>query len=187
MKKLLVLALVLSLATMANAALTLQINAVGGTANEDGSITMMPSDTLVISITTPGGVMSDADAGDWIMVADIAAATVSGGISANTNWWGNYMSDDAVAAGAPVPEGQNGVWGSVALAIGYTSIPAQSVLFQDIVFHCEAIGDTVLTIWQHDWSALAMPPIASVVIHQIPEPITMALLGLGGLFLRRRK
>jgi len=27
----------------------------------------------------------------------------------------------------------------------------------------------------------------SQIIHQIPEPITLALLGLGGLFLRRRK
>jgi hypothetical protein len=30
-------------------------------------------------------------------------------------------------------------------------------------------------------------PVDTLTIHQIPEPITFALLGLGGLFLRRRK
>ena len=29
--------------------------------------------------------------------------------------------------------------------------------------------------------------VDAVVIHQIPEPATIALLGLGGLLLRRRK
>ena len=32
-----------------------------------------------------------------------------------------------------------------------------------------------------------MAYIYTVVIHEVPEPMTMALLGLGGLLLRRRK
>jgi hypothetical protein len=185
MKKLLVLALVLSMATMANAALTLQINVSGGIHNPDGSITMAPSDHLVIGITTPMGILVDEDQGDFIMVASTQLASVSGGVINNALvWWGNGLANDAAGAGAPVPEGTNGVWGGVYL-FGYV-IPAASTLFSEIDFHCEAIGDTTLTIYSHDWGTTT-GTLSEVVIHQIPEPITLSLLGLGGLFLRRRK
>jgi hypothetical protein len=185
MKKLLVLALVLSMATMASAALTLEINVSGAVANQDGSYTIAPSDHLVIGITTPGGVLTDADQGDFVMVSNIGLGAISGGVVENSAvWWTNTLADDAVAFGAPVPEGMNGVAGSVAI-MGFT-IPAASLLFSGIDFHCEANGDTVITIYQHDWSTPGQI-LDSVVIHQIPEPITMTLLGLGGLFLRRRK
>jgi hypothetical protein len=184
MKKLLVLALVLSMATMASAALTLKINVSGAVANQDGSYTVQPSDNITIGITTPAGVLTDDDEGDFVMVSDIALGAIAGGAVENSNtWWANTLADDAVTFGAPVPDGMNGVAGSVAL-FGYT-IPAASLLFSGINFHCEGIGDTTIQIWQHDWST-PVTLLDSVVIHQIPEPITMTLLGLGGLFLRRR-
>jgi hypothetical protein len=54
-----------------------------------------------------------------------------------------------------------------------------------LVLHCESyepIGDVTLTLFDVDLNVLD-----SQVIHQVPEPMTLALLGLGGLFLRRRK
>jgi hypothetical protein len=189
MKKLLVLALVLSLATMANAALTLQINVTGGVENPDGSYTLMPSDHLTIAISTPGGVLTDADQGDYLMLSDVGLGAISGGVIENSaTWWVNTLFDGAVAAGAPVPAGMDGVWGSVGIFTGFT-IPAGSVLFTLIDFHCEGEGDTVISIYTNDWNNIPGPEqlLDTVVIHQIPEPMTMALLGLGGLFLRRRK
>jgi hypothetical protein len=185
MKKLLVLMLVLGMATVANAALTLDISVSGAVANPDGSYTIHPSDHLTLDISTPQGILVDADMGDFIMVCDTELGSISGGVIVNHNtWWVDFLSDDAVSAGAPVPDGENGVWGSVGI-FGYT-IPATSLLFSGIDFHCEGLGTTVVNIYTHDWSEIT-GTLASVTIHQIPEPITMALLGLGGLFLRRRK
>ena len=56
------------------------------------------------------------------------------------------------------------------------------LVIDGLIFECTGIGDVALLLFDinltlHD----------SVLIHQVPEPITFALLGLGGLFLRRRK
>lgn len=72
-----------------------------------------------------------------------------------------------------------------------------------ILFHCDLNddADTTITITNNtatptggttavDWSTvdIVTPTIGGpVVIHQIPEPMTVALLGLGGLFLLRRR
>jgi hypothetical protein len=184
MKKLLVLALVLSMATMASAALTLSIGVSGAVANGDGSYTVAPSDHLTLSLTTPGGILTDDDSGDFIMTCNTALGTISGGVIENAaTWWVNGLADDAAGAGAPVMDGENGVWGGVGL-FNYT-IPADSLLFSGIDFHCEAVGDVTIGVYTHDWSEIT-GTLDTVVIHQIPEPFTMALLGLGGLFLRRR-
>jgi hypothetical protein len=49
-------------------------------------------------------------------------------------------------------------------------------------FHCMAEGDAIIELWDESLSK-----IDEVVIHQIPEPMTVTLLSLGGLFLRRRR
>jgi len=56
------------------------------------------------------------------------------------------------------------------------------LVIDGLTFTCTGEGDVALLLFDinltlHD----------SVLIHQVPEPITFALLGLGGLFLRRRK
>jgi hypothetical protein len=38
-----------------------------------------------------------------------------------------------------------------------------------------------------DWKTATNSDLGDLVIHQIPEPVTIALLGLGGLLLRRRR
>jgi hypothetical protein len=51
-----------------------------------------------------------------------------------------------------------------------------------IAFHSDVPGDITLNLYSFDGI-----DCAGMTIHQIPEPITLVFLGLGGLMLRRRK
>ena len=57
------------------------------------------------------------------------------------------------------------------------------LVIDGLKFTCTEVGDVVLTLL----NANTFEEFDVVTIHQIPEPMTLGLLGLGGLFLRRRK
>ena len=56
-----------------------------------------------------------------------------------------------------------------------------------IDLHCES-PDNIVTVELYDERVDGGYTIVdTLIIHQIPEPMTLALLGIGGLFLKRRK
>jgi hypothetical protein len=56
--------------------------------------------------------------------------------------------------------------------------PLDGLLVDDIVFHCSGVGDVTLAFVSDDY--VDYDP--REIIHQIPEPMTLLLLGIGGLF-----
>jgi hypothetical protein len=54
-------------------------------------------------------------------------------------------------------------------------------------FHSNVPGDITLNLYSFDGSAWIGSNCVGIIIHQIPEPMTMVFLGIGGLMLRRRK
>ncbi len=164
MKKLLALMLVLGMASFANAALILSIN---GDTTQD-----------VISIPVSGNVTIDV-----YQTTDSPA-----------EWWlgytgpGEWMRATAHLYIPPAPDTMvvdDGGYGAVWFQ---GRIPTATVNYDpgkwfDVDFHCTGLGDAIITLYAANGETV----LDTATIHQIPEPAMIALLGLGGLFLRRRK
>ena len=175
MKKFLTLCLVLALASAANAAIVLSIN---GSTDVD-EITIAPSDWVTVDIYNDNmetlkdfnlhaaiynkseGLYALANARLGPAAGDMPA-TFSGpyqGYGVDADWY--YMSQSWSITGTPIP----------------------GVIFL-FDLHCEDLGTVLVELF--DYRESETVAVDSLSIYQ-PEPMTIALLGLGGLFLRRRK
>jgi hypothetical protein len=193
MKKLLIFVLVLGLTSVANGGL-LNISVNGNIDPQDSEYYLTPSEVVTLDIHVGADISSGNNEGYWVMYCQTQCASISGGYV--TEPWASdpsldiFIDDDAVGnGGIPIPAGTNGVWGGI-FTFG-TVIPASTILYDGIIFHCESDApeclDTVITLQRvnDDWTMGDI--LDTLVIHQVPEPASMLLLGLGGLLLRRRK
>jgi len=182
MKKLLVVMLVLGMASTANAMLWISVD--GTVDPPDTSIELMPSEEVVIDIWGDGSELpglfylgiSTTSTGAGSL--DLANAT---NLYPGNDIWGPSWTDNQDVADFL------GVYNPfVTTSLSDNSLeppPLTGTLVDGIIFHCEGLGDVTITLF--DGGGVALD---SQVIHQvIPEPMTVALLGLGGLLLRRRK
>ena len=177
LRPLLILTVVLGMASMASAGLSL---VVGGVEVGD-SITINPSDTIWIGVyDDTGGVPFGG------------AVSIAEGSGANGSWTGGngYYAPPATPGGynmyigylSPAYGNEYGdIWYIVDQAA--TTVMPSAGLQGEYEFHCDAAGDVVINLTAPDLVTI----LDTITITQIPEPITMALLGLGGLLLRRRK
>ena len=212
MKKLLTLALVLGVASMANA----MILTIDGVPAPD-EITLMPSDWINLDVhLTPG---QGTLAFDIALVLSnnqasfLAPEYVPGG-TYTPGYWTNItiVSPDPFNQQKIMPFGQVD---SQHVRIGASKaemppvfhtgsapnpdFPQIDYIIKDLMLHCEETTDVVLSLIVADAGGMLVysqgSPIEyqtgqvldSISIIQIPEPMTMALLGLGGLALIRRR
>ena len=175
MKKLIVVVLVLALASVANATLSFDVP---GAVN--GEITIYVSDTISIGIYSDGTGAGGLGQYSAILV--------------NSNPAGGEWTGDYTIAGPDITRGdatvEVGAYGDPTLV---EIINVKGDLTQlvpgtgfTVDFHC-LMADETVEILLIDL-AEGDVPVDVLTVHQlIPEPMTIALLGLGGLFLRRRK
>jgi hypothetical protein len=182
MKKLLVLLILVGLTSMASAAL--QISVDGVQEPVDSEIWLEPSDTIYLDIWTDTDITpGNGEWAGWALVVNPANGSISGGMPVVSDA-GIVIYDDALGNGFPSSP-ENGVWGMLALS-ELSIITAGSTIYDEIIFHCESEPDDAIVhlYGTNDWVTPIL--LDTVIIHQ-PEPMTVALLGLGGLFLRRRR
>jgi hypothetical protein len=161
MRKLLVLMLIFGIASLANASLV---------------------------VTT--GIIDWEVVGSELIGTGTALGTLNVYLALDVPDYGNPQS---VITRSTTPDGTNsdGVWlasGDNGKVVDYVGM--WSVIAGDVVGVTQATGEwfrfditdssQTIEIWSTGWASLG-------TIALIPEPTTMALLGLGGLFLRRRK
>jgi len=174
MKKYVVAILVLCMASLATAGIQLSVN--GQPAPDE--ITIAPSDWVSIDV------MDDLLGGrpDFILYTDVYGLAdlkdpQLGNAAGNfpATFAGPYAGTET-ANGIPQEFFVNQAW-----AVGTAPVPGVIFLFD---LHCAGPGDVLIELW--DDRAGYDAPVDTLIIHQVPEPATLAILGLGGLLLRRK-
>ena len=185
MKKLLVLTLVLGVVSVASAVIEISID--GDPCLADLDIWLDPSDSLAL------GIYGDVPAVGvyWMMVVDSAMGSLSGGAvqqgDASSIFPQFYATDYFLYYIGR--EGDSAVSGCVTNLFS----PLSGLLVDQVDFHLEASGDMAISLYcspdSADWSVEDSLWILedTVSIRQIPEPMTIGLLGLGGLMLRKKR
>lgn len=188
MKNVLIVFAVLAMASVGNAALLISVD--GRINPPDTEIKLEPSQTAVIDITGDGQTPSSPTAAaPWLIVS--GPGSVAGGVVTypgtlttitlyNEGDGTRTLEDFIQTSGYP---GAKQAYYIELVDGTATPPPYTGKLVDEILLHCDAYGDVELTLAWIDLAGV----YDTQVIHQIPEPITFALLGLGGLFLRRRK
>ena len=195
MRKLLILTVVLGMASMANAAFTLVVSDSGtaGTYTDPGDpsdYTIATSDYIWIGVNNDTDGVPGANAkGVFFLGIENTAGPATGSW---TGAWQQYKPPLVANAPDNLYYGVADIMGDGSLVLDVWNLtlddgdPATFNLAGVLdakEFHCDELGDVVVGLYDSGFTLLD-----SVTIHQvIPEPMTMALLGLGGLFLRRRK
>ena len=192
MKKFLILMLVLCLASAANAVVVsttqgyyyeMEVSATSSTIDVGDTVTVeisagtdstgtsaMLGTILNISAASSATVATISNSGDW-SVAPVPTTTASGG-GYNVNVSGTPLTTG-------IPTG-NSIYTVTFVAVaGNVTIDATGGNWDGFT---AAVG---IDDGQYEYGAIYGLPYAQVTV--VPEPMTIALLGLGGLFLRRRK
>lgn len=176
MKKLLILMLVMGIASTANATVTL-VSSAGNTLDPSGNLAPNVTMIQIYNDTAEPGVGAKwypvvyaADPANWTGVGNVYQPPSYGGTL-------TYYGEVDFGTGWGVTD----TWEADLLQP--VTDPYGVGVLADFELLCTGEGAVTVTLLASDLVTV----VDTLQIEQVPEPITFALLGLGGLFLRRRK
>jgi len=172
MKKMLALVLVLGLASLASAAITLQQDSQSG----------------IFSLSYAGGMLTiSASSAVPVDPFIYVGLQTSGSAVISDTGWSSIHADTTIFAGTPLSgtlAGANGIVAGIGTT-GTTSIGSGNILW-NIAISGIANGDTIkLGLLNDNWDGYNQVYYTGTFM--VPEPATMSILALGGLLLRRKK
>jgi hypothetical protein len=197
MKKFLIFMLVLGLTACVQAALLpieLSVNGVYDGYGNNTEISIVPCTYVVIDVKAPAGL-------DWT-----GYVIIDGAFPGSAGEWGDKLGPPYTALGggfyyadSMYPKTDAGAgdlsrvnrYSEAGWGFGYELTDAQAVGANpggtafELMFHCAKPGTVTISLYNSGGDYVT--PDDRITIHQVPEPATIALLGLGGLLLKRRK
>lgn len=184
MKKLLSLFIVMLMVSAASAGIVrLEVNGEGAAPTSGDAIEVTAGSDIVINIL--------ADTGIFQIEADILgnAGTAKTPITVNTTF---NTASPLASEGFIKNDGTQLITGIVQLCVQdfVTNVPAGEVLYSftytvpETLGVMEISGTNIYASFNDFSTSDSMQP---VFLNVVPEPMTIALLGIGGLFLRRKK
>jgi len=167
-KKLLVLMLIFGLASAANAAVVgLSIDGV----NVSGGAEVIDIASPMITLS----IVSDTDDNNWLMEVSVLKADATLGLPTPTSLAGG-MADYTDFSDATLWDYELSTAGA----------PGSVFAGEQWTMALTALGD-VGAVFAVNLGPYNQPVVSSIAFTVVPEPMTVALLGLGGLFLMRRR
>jgi hypothetical protein len=155
-----------------------------GLALNPTDMTIGLGDSATVAITTNAEISSGVGEQYALLLADAAGLSITANAA-------TLISEDCFAmnvtdAGVPVPAGTDGVYVGV-FDFG-AAYPAGSTIVDGLSVTGLVAGNYLATLYNVDLDGTTILGTAGTLnVTVTPEPATLALLGLGGLLLKRRK